>query len=433
MRIAVIGAGVSGLTAAYRLCRRHDVVLIEANDYLGGHANTVDVEVEGEHHAIDTGFVVFNNRTYPNFVAMLVELCVDSRPTEMSFSLRCDRTGLEYNGSSLAGLFTQKRNMFRVRYWKMLADVLRFNREAPAQVSTDAGAGELTVGEFLESGQYSREFAEHYLLPMGSAIWSCPTGQFRDFPVAFVVEFFRNHGLLDLRDRPQWRVVEGGARTYVSAVIRRFRGSVWKKTPITRVVRRPDRVLVMPGDGPALEFDHVVLACHSDQALSMLADPRPVERELLRAFPYERNVAQLHTETSMLPRNRRAWASWNYHLPREESSNVTLTYCMNILQNIRSRHVFNVTLNSPHPIDPAKVLRQFVYDHPVFTTGRRAAQARHHEVINVNRTSFCGAYWRNGFHEDGVSSALAVCRALEAADRSQDHDAVVHASVNGAA
>lgn len=436
MKIAVIGAGISGLTAAVHLSARHDVDLFEANDYLGGHANTVDVEKGGERHAIDTGFVVFNERTYPNFVAMLHELGVQSRPTPMSFSLRCDRTGLEYNGSSLAGLFVQRRNLIRPRFWRMLRDVLRFNREALVQTSQgakDARAAEMTVAEFLAIGGYSDEFAENYLGPMGSAIWSCPIGLFREFPVRFVVEFFRNHGLLDLRDRPTWRVIEGGARTYVSAMLRRYRGRVRTGTPVTRVVRCPDRVLITARDSRSLAFDHVILACHSDQALRMLADPTPVERELLSAFPYQRNVALLHTDTSMLPRRRRAWASWNYHLPRQKASRATVTYCMNILQNIRSRHVFNLTLNSPDPIDPAKVLGRFVYDHPVFTTDRAAAQARHHEVIDVNRTSFCGAYWRNGFHEDGVWSALAVCHAIERRNEQYERQSLEHATANGRA
>ncbi len=433
MKIAVIGAGVSGMTAAYRLGRQHEVVLFEANNYLGGHVNTVDVELDGEHHAIDTGFIVFNDRTYPHFVAMLDELGVRSRPTTMSFSLRCDRTGLTYNGSSLSGLFTQRRNLVRLRFWRMLRDIVRFNREAPARTALQAGAAEMMVGEFLERGKYSREFGEHYLLPLGSAIWSCPMSSFDGFPVRFVVEFFRNHGLLAFRDRPTWRVIDGGARSYVEAMMRRFRGTVRAGTSIERVTRRADRVLVVPRGAPAVSFDHVVFACHSDQALRILADRSQVENELLRAFPYRRSVALLHTETSMLPRDRRAWASWNYRLPRERSSHATVTYCMNILQNLRSRHVFNVTLNSPEPIDPGKVLGRFVYDHPVFTLGRSAAQARHREMINVNRTSFCGAYWRNGFHEDGLWSALAVCGVLEASKEETEGRAMAHAGANGAA
>jgi predicted NAD/FAD-binding protein len=434
MKIAVIGAGISGLTVAFQLSRRHAIELFEANDYPGGHTNTVDVDFEGEQHAIDTGFVVFNDRTYPHFVTMLDELEVRSRPAPMSFSVRCDRTGLEYCGSSLSGLFAQRRNLVRPGFWRMVRDILRFNREAHAQTSfgaTGARCAPRTVGEFLEDGRYSREFAEQYLLPIGSAIWSCPIGLFREFPIRSVVEFFRNHGLLQLRDRPTWRVIEGGARNYVAAMLRHFRGRLHARTPIVRVVRHPDRVVVTTRNRDEIAVDHVVFACHSDQALRILSDPGPVERQVLGAFPYQRNIALLHTDKSMLPRRRKAWASWNYHLPRRESPCATITYCMNIIQSIRSRHVFNVSLNGAESIDPAKVLGSFVYEHPVFTADREAAQARHSELIDVNRTSFCGAYWRNGFHEDGVWSALAVCRALERGGEKRARQAMEYASANG--
>ncbi len=248
---------------------------------------------------------------------------------------------------------------------------------------------------------------------MGSAIWSCPTNTFGAFPIRFLVEFFSNHGLLNLRNRPTWRVIEGGSRTYVRAILRRLRGQVRLRTPIHSVRRLPDYVEVTPRGAAAEAFDHVVFACHGDQALRMLADPSPVEQDLLGAFPYQRNVAILHTDVSLLPRCRRAWASWNYHIPAEPASAATVTYCMNILQHIRSRHVFSVSLNSAERIDLSKILGEFMYEHPIFTTRRAAAQSRHRELINVNRSSFCGAYWRNGFHEDGVVSALAVCRELE--------------------
>jgi uncharacterized protein len=416
MKIAVIGGGVSGLVVADRLCRRHEVTLFEAHPRAGGHVNTVDVEIDGETHAIDTGFIVFNDRTYPHFVELLDELGVPSRPTSMSFSVRCERSGLEYNGSSLNGLFAQRRNLVRPRFWRMVRDILRFNRESPRELASGSaalGTKEITVGEFLRRGGYSREFSDFYLLPMGAAIWSCPVGVFENFPIRFIVEFYRNHGLLDLRDRPTWRVVAGGSLTYVNAILKRFRGRLHCNAPIERVWRLPDRVEVKPRGAAVCPFDHVVFACHSDQALRLLADPTPTERELLGAFPYGRSTALLHTDVSILPQRRRAWASWNYHIPREEASGATVTYCMNILQHIRSQRVFSVSLNCEERIDPAKVLGRFVYEHPIFTTGRAAAQARHGELLNRNRTSYCGAYWRNGFHEDGVMSALAVCRALE--------------------
>ena len=412
MRIAIIGAGISGLTAAYRLSLHHEVTLFEANDYLGGHTHTVDVEFGGERHVIDTGFIVFNDWTYPNFIALLDELRIASQPTSMSFSVRCDRTGLEYNGSSLNGLFAQRLNLFRPSFHRMIRDILRFNREGPELVLSRPVDDAMTVGEFLKQHRYSREFADQYLLPMGAAIWSCPTGTFAEFPIRFIVEFYRNHGLLSVRHRPTWRVIEGGSRTYVAAMLPRFRDRVRLSTPVEAVRRLADGVDVTPRGQTAERFDHVVFACHSDQALRMLADPSSTEQELLGAFPYERNSAVLHSDESLLPRRRLAWASWNYQIPAEPTAHATVSYCMNILQHIRSKNTFCVTLNSDDRIDPAKVLGRFEYHHPIFTTRRAAMQARHREVLNVNRTSFCGAYWGNGFHEDGVNSALAVCEVL---------------------
>ena len=415
MRIAIIGAGISGLTAAYRLSQHHEITLFEANDYLGGHTHSVDVEFGGERHVIDTGFIVFNDWTYPNFIALLDELRIASLPTSMSFSVRCDRTGLEYNGSSLNGLFAQRLNLFRPSFHRMIRDILRFNREGPELVLSRPADDAMTVGEFLREHRYSREFADQYLLPMGAAIWSCPTGTFAEFPIRFIVEFYRNHGLLSVRHRPTWRVIEGGSRTYVAAMVPRFRDRVRLNTPVESVRRTADGVDITARGRTAEHFDHVVFACHSDQALRMLVDPTIIERELLGAFPYERNSAVLHTDESILPRRRLAWASWNYQIPAEPTAHATVSYCMNILQHIRSKHTFCVTLNSDDRIDPARVLGRFEYHHPIFTTRRAIMQARHREVLNVNRTSFCGAYWGNGFHEDGVNSALAVCDALREA------------------
>ncbi len=422
MRIAIIGAGISGLTAAFRLCDAHDVVLFEANDYLGGHTHTVEVEWHGERHAIDTGFIVFNDWTYPNFIALLDELGVCSRPTSMSFSMRCDAANLEYNGSSLNGLFAQRRNLVRPSFYRMLADILRFNRDAPELVQTRSASDETTVGQFLARHRYSREFAVHYLLPMGAAIWSCPTGTFESFPIRFIVEFYKNHGLLSVRNRPTWRVIEGGSRNYVAKMAERFRDRVRLNTPVTQVRRSVHDVVIVPKNGSPESFDHVVFACHSDQALRMLADPTTTERAVLSEFPYGRNIAVLHTDRSVLPKRRRAWASWNYHVRGPSASTgslsnhsqqaATVTYQMNLLQHLRSRHDFSVTLNSDELIDPTKILRRIEYHHPIFTVRRAAAQARHRELIHHNRTSFCGAYWGNGFHEDGVVSALRVCESL---------------------
>lgn len=414
MRLAIVGTGISGLVAARRLHAAHDLAVFEANDYLGGHTHTVEVADHGERHAVDTGFIVFNTRTYPNFVRLLDELGVASRPTSMSFSVHDERTGLEYNGSSLGTLFVQRRNLFRPRFYRMLADILRFNRAARRLVAS--GDDAVTVGEFLAAYGYSQEFAEHYLLPMGSAIWSCPMGTFAQFPVRFIAEFYHNHGLLDLWNRPVWRVVEGGSRRYVEALAAPFRERIRLRTPVAAVRRLPDGVIVTPRTGAPERFEHVIFACHSDQALRILGDDATArERIVLSAFPYERNVATLHTDVSLLPRRRGAWASWNYRVTahREASAAATVTYNMNLLQGLRARQTYCVTLNADERIAPEKVLGRFVYDHPVFTTQRAAAQARHGDLLDANRTSFCGAYWGNGFHEDGVNSALAVVAALQ--------------------
>lgn len=392
MRIALIGSGIAGLTAADRLRHRHDVVLFEANNYVGGHTHTVDVEHDGERHAIDTGFIVFNSRTYPHFEALLNELGVASRPTTMSFSVRCDRTGLEYCGSSLRGLFAQPINLFRPRFHRLLRDILRFNREAPKILDQqgDRRIEASTVAEYVSRERYSQEFAERYLLPMGAAIWSCPIETFGAFPIRFVVEFYQNHGLLAIRDRPVWRVVDGGSRTYVEALLKRFgaRVDVRLNSPVHCVRRSAHAVEIALRGRPPESFDHVVFACHADQALRMLADPTTAEREILNAFPYQRNVAVLHTDISTLPRSRHAWASWNYHIGKHANGRATVTYCMNILQQLKSRHIFNVTLNGENDIPPERVLGSFVYEHPVFTLERDAAQRRHGELLNANRSSY---------------------------------------------
>lgn len=411
MNIAIIGGGVSGLAAAYWLHREYRVTLFEANDYAGGHTNTLDVSLDGERHAIDVGFIVFNERTYPNFIRLLDELGVPSRPTTMSFSVRDDRTGLEYNGHSLNTLFAQRRNLLRPAFYWMLADIVRFNAEAPRLV--DDYSPETTVGEFLLRGDYSRQFVDQYLGPMGAAIWSCPTGTFARFPIRFVVEFFRNHGLLSLGGRPTWRVVEGGSRTYVEAMTRGFSSRIRLNCPIESVRRSASCVEVRPAGGAAEKFDQVVFACHSDEALALLgAQATPAEREILGEFPYSRNTAVLHTDSSVLPRRRRAWASWNYRLSDDDSAPPTLSYNMNMLQGLRSRHTFCVTLNDEARVAPERVLRRMAYRHPAFTAGRAAAQARYGELLGAQRSWYCGAYWGAGFHEDGVNSALAVVRAI---------------------
>ena len=413
MKIAIIGAGISGLTAAYYLHEQHDITVFEGNSYIGGHTNTIDVDEGGERHAVDTGFIVFNHRTYPNFKKILDELGVESQPTTMTFSVKCDRTGLEYRGADLPGFFAQRRNLLRPRYYVFLRDMLRFNRLAQTTLADGAGTDEaMTVRAFFERHPFSTEFMEHYFLPMGSAVWSCPRGVFMDFPIRFIVEFYKNHGMLAVKGRPQWRVIQGGSKQYIRPLTAHFADAIETDCAVQAVRRVGERVQVHTRRGEEF-FDHVVFACHSDQALRILADSATAtEREVLGTFPYEENVTLLHTDTSVLPVRRRAWAAWNYHVPEVDTGKATVTYNMNILQGLATRETYCVTLNGEKLIDPSHVIRRIVYHHPVFTSERSAAQRRHGELIDHQGISYCGAYWGNGFHEDGVNSALAVCDRL---------------------
>jgi uncharacterized protein len=408
VRIAVIGGGVSGLVAGFLLGRRHDVTLFEGEDYPGGHVRTVGVDAADGAVAVDTGFIVFNDRTYPLFTRLLDRLGVASRDTEMSFSVRCDRTGLEYNGTSLNGLFADRRHLVSPSFLGMLRDILRFNRDGGDQA---ARAGRTSVGGFLEAYRYGRRFREHYLLPMGAAIWSCPTGTFLDFPIGFVMAFFANHGLLQVRDRPQWKVVAGGSACYVDRLLARSAARLRLSTPVHGLRRHADHVAVRSAHGVE-RFDEVVLACHADQALGLLEDPSMAERQLLGAFPYAPNTAVLHTDAGWLPRRRRAWASWNYRVPATVEALPAVTYHMNRLQHLETRQQYCVTLNPVSAIAPGAEIARYSYAHPVFTAARIASQTQHATLIRRRRTSYCGAYWGYGFHEDGVRSATAVAAAF---------------------
>lgn len=411
MRIAVVGGGISGLTAAYVLSRAHDVTVFEAGSYAGGHTNTIDVAMDGDRYAIDTGFIVFNEQNYPNFCQLLDQLNVASKPTSMSFSVRCDKTGLEYNGTSLNRMFAQRSNLFRLRFWKMILDILKFNRQAQALL--DCGGQNVSVHEYVQAAGMSSTFVEHYLVPLGASLWSCPAATFRQFPMRFVLDFLNNHAMLQLGGRPVWRVIEGGSRQYIEPLTRPFADNIHLNSPVRSITRNADVVHIQLANGNAHTFDHVIVACHADSALRMLADPNDVERDLLGAFPYQPNEAILHTDTTVLPSKRRAWASWNYRVTQQSQQAATVTYNMNMLQGIDSKHTFCVTLNDDAGIDPAKILRRIQYQHPIFTQERESAQIRRSDLIHRNRTSFCGAYWGFGFHEDGVRSALDVCRSFD--------------------
>jgi len=415
-RIAIIGTGIAGLTAAWQLHRNHELVLFEANDYVGGHTATKDIELGGKHYAIDTGFIVFNDWTYPNFIALLEQVGASWQWSDMSFSLRCERTGLEYNGTSINSLFAQRRNIVNPTFLRMIVDILRFNGQAKSLLAprhTPGHAdpeGTLTLGEFLERGAYSRAFIERYIIPMGRAIWSATGRGMLDFPARFFVDFFDRHGFLNVNDRPTWRTVSGGSREYIRKMLPQLRADIRLSSPVRRVRRDVDGVTVTSeshahGLQPE-RFDHVFFACHSDQALAMLEDPSPAEERVLGAFPYQGNDAVLHTDRRMLPRSPLARAAWNYHLLEPDSGQVALTYDMNILQSIEAEEIFMVTLNREAHIDPSKILGRYTYHHPVYTPQAVAAQAQRHLVSGVNRTHYCGAYWRYGFHEDGVVSGL---------------------------
>jgi predicted NAD/FAD-binding protein len=410
MRIAVVGSGIAGLGAAWLLHPEHEITLFEADDRVGGHTHTVTVQDPSGPLAVDTGFIVFNELTYPNFVRLLGRLGVASRPTAMSFSVRCDRTGIEYSGTSLNTLFAQRRNLVRLRFLGMIRDILRFNREAPRLL--EGGDERETVGAFLARRRYGEAFVDQYLVPMGAAIWSAPPGTFLEFPVRFVVEFFRNHRLMSLSGRPVWRTVAGGSARYVDALIAPFRDRIRTHSPVLAIRRSPDAVRLKVGGQGELAFDHVVVACHADQALAALADPTDSEREVLAAFPYQRNDVVLHTDASILPRRPLAWAAWNYHVPAAPTDLVTVTYNMNRLQGLQTGETYCVTLNEDRMVRADRVVRRFVYEHPLFRAGRTMAQQRHRELVGVNRTSFCGAYWGYGFHEDGLASAMAVAEAF---------------------
>ncbi len=411
MKIAIIGSGIAGLTSAYLLNRSHDITVFEAADWIGGHTHTVDVNVNGRDYAIDTGFIVFNDWTYPNFIRLLGQLGVNFKPTEMSFSVTDPKTRTEYNGNNLNSLFAQRSNLLSLSFWGMLRDILRFNREALADLERQRIAQDTTLGEYLRSRGYGERFIDHYIVPMGAAIWSMSLADMLAFPLQFFVRFFKNHGLLSVSNRPQWCVIEGGSSRYIEPLTASFAERIRLSCPVNRVERDAEGVTVHSAAGSE-RFDKVVFACHSDQALKMLAQPSAAEQEILGALPYAENDVVLHTDTRLLPKRPLAWASWNYRLGGGKQQLAAVTYDMNILQGIESDTTFCVSLNQTAAIDPNKILARYTYAHPQYSLAGVDAQARWPELDGVNHTWFCGAYWANGFHEDGVVSGLRVASAL---------------------
>jgi predicted NAD/FAD-binding protein len=409
MKIAIIGTGISGLVAAYLLAGDHDLTVFEAADRIGGHTHTVDVSQHGKSYAVDTGFIVYNERTYPNFSRLLRRLGVESQPSPMSFSVQCATTGLEYGCASLNTLFAQRRNLLRPSFHGLLIDIVRFQREARALL-VSGGGEEPTLQSFLKARRFGPRFFDHYLGPIGAAIWSADPRRFGEFPARYFAQFFHNHGLLSVFGQPLWRVICGGSRAYLGRLTAEFSGRIRLRTPVEAVRRHADHVEVTPVSAPSSRYDAVVIATHSDQALRLLDDATDEERAVLGAIPYQRSDVVLHTDRRLLPRSRRAWSSWNYHVPAQAGGGATVTYNMNLLQSLSSPDPFCVTLNRPGAVDEDRVIRRLTYEHPHYTLGGVAAQRHAARISGVNRTFYCGAYWGFGFHEDGVNSALAVAR-----------------------
>lgn len=412
-RVVVIGSGISGLSAAWWLRDACDLTILESNEHLGGHTHTHDIEIGGRTIAVDTGFIVFNDRTYPVFVGLLEELGVRSRGSRMSFSVRHDGLDLEYNGNGPAELFAQRRNLVRPGFWRMLRDIARLGREATLALASGPIDPSMTLAEFLARGGYSRELSEWYLTPMTGAVWSATPAATGEIPFVFFARFFSNHAFFDLSRRPTWRTVIGGSREYVRAMVPRLHATIRTRCAVRGVARVAEGVRVRT-EGGVEEFDAAVLATHGDTALSLLEDATPAEREVLGAMPYQSNEAVLHTDVSVMPRRRRVWASWNAHVDGR-SGPVGVTYNMNMLQVLETPEDLPVlvTLNRTDRVDPSRIIRRLRYEHPVFTAGTLASQRRWEE-ISRDRTFYAGAAWRYGFHEDGCMSGVRAASALRA-------------------
>ncbi|MFT5426309.1 MAG: putative NAD/FAD-binding protein [Gammaproteobacteria bacterium] len=412
MKIAIVGTGISGLTSAYLLNRDHDVHVFEANDYIGGHTNTIQVKEANRTIPVDTGFIVFNEQNYPHLCHLFDALNVQSRDSDMSFSVYCEKTGLEYNGADMNRVFSQRKNIVNPNFLRMLKDIMRFHEHAPA-VLKNGLADTTTVAVFAEKYEYSKHFIEYYLVPLGASLWSCPAAKFRQFPIKFVLEFLDNHCMLQVNNRPQWKTVIGGSNQYIPKLTQWFFENIHLNIPVSRVLRKNNQVELLFTNGAIDSFDEVILATHADTSLRLVDKPDKEERDLLSLFDYQDNEAILHTDINVLPKKKRTWASWNYRIPATESKHASVTYNMSMLQGIESDHTYNVSLNQTQGIDPDKIIKRINYHHPVFKPGRDSAQSQHHKMIRRRGISYCGAYWGYGFHEDGVRSAIAVGEAYD--------------------
>lgn len=418
MKVAIIGSGIAGLSAAYYLNKFCDIQLYEAGPRLGGHTATVDIELEQQKYAIDTGFIVYNDWTYPNFIKLLEELQVENQATPMGFSVKCEKQNIEYCGSGLNGFFAQRKNVIKPIMWTLLRDILRFNEQTLKALSLQTISADQTLDDFLSQNHYSEAFKTHYIIPMAAAIWSSGSETIRRFPFLFFANFFKNHGLLSLKDRPQWRVIKGGSKSYIAPLVESFKDKISINCPVLAIQRADDGVYIKT-QNHTTKFDQVVIATHSDQALNLLADPSATEKDILTAIPYQQNDIVLHTDIGLLPKNKRTWSSWNFLLNELNYEKPILTYNMNILQGIKSKHTFCVTLNATHTIDPNKIIGRYQYSHPVFSSAAVKAQEQWQTINGQNRSWFCGAYWYNGFHEDGVKSGIRVANAIGALTNEQ--------------
>lgn len=410
MKIAIIGSGISGMVCGHLLASDHEVHLFEAGPRLGGHTHTHLVQVPSGAYNIDTGFIVHNDRNYPNFTKLMKKLEIETKDSTMSFSVKVESNGLEYNGTSLNTLFCQRSNLLRPSFYKMIKDILRFNKEATAYyLKHKTDETQITLEDYLKKNHYSVEFTEHYIMPMGAAIWSASREEMRQFPFHFFVRFFHHHGMLTVDDRPQWKVLIGGSSSYIVKLTKNFAQNVHLNTPITNVIRDSSGVIL----NGSHRFDEVIFACHANQAMEMLKDATALESEVMSGFSYRPNDVILHTDTSVLPKNSLGHASWNYYLPKVQMDRVAVTYHMNILQGLDAKETFLVSLNMDHLIDPAKIIKKIPYSHPVYSQAAVKSQTRWKEIsLRKSRTHFCGAYWGNGFHEDGVKSALNVAESF---------------------
>jgi uncharacterized protein len=412
MRVAVIGSGISGLGAAWLLSRRFEVHLFEKDERLGGHTHTHGIQTSAGVRSIDSGFIVHNERTYPNLIRLFAELGIEREDSDMSWGVTCERSGIEYSSRGPGGFFASRRRVLFPSQWRLLRDILRFNREAP-QLLRSGKAESMMLGVFVEERGYSKIFRDYYLYPTVAAIWSTSPRRVLEFPAATLIRFFINHGLLSVAGHPRWKVLKGGSSTYIPKLIQPLGSRVYTDSAAVKITREPDRVLVKTAGQEEMPFDHVVIASHAPQALAMLGDPSPQEREVLGSFRTTANEAILHTDARLLPKRTAAWASWNYRILADKNAPATLTYDMNRLQNLDTPERYLVTLNSSDRISPSQVLRKMAYQHPLYTLEAVRAQQRWAEISGVPRTHYCGAYWGYGFHEDGYRSALRVAKTLD--------------------